>query len=522
MDELDRLPRLGLVAEASPVSGLPALAEALGLSWLGAKRDDLLPALHGGAKVRKLDHLLATAPWAGDGPLLTMGAIGSGHLVACAAAARHLGRPLRAHLFWEPVEGVVEENLAFTASWADALRFHPSRLHLGLRAPGLLLRPRHAGATVIGPGGTHPPAVVGVLRGVAELARQVAEGALPWPDRIVVALGSGGTAAGLWLGAALFLRRGGRVPTVQAGAAVERIFMDERRLRVIARRTVDWLRAQGIGLPSCEPGPLEVVHRAAGPAYGHASPASRAASARLHAHGLAVEPIYTGKAFAPVLERPPRGEAVLLWHTPRAAGPLPTREDWKERLPAALRARLSPHPGRRRLVLAGAGLLAVGLLGPRGLLYPALPGPGPGRLGPALLLAAAEVILPRLSPEARARVGPNVERFLRSMPPAMRAEVAALFVAVEQGTPLGGHLPRFSSLPVERREALLQRLARGPAPLRLLYRGLRDLCLLGAWQQPALWAGIGYDGPQVPEAPRVDAYTAMFSSDPPRGWQGPG
>lgn len=49
---------------ASPVAEAPELAARLGLGWLGVKRDDLLSAQHGGTKVRKLDYLLASEPFA--------------------------------------------------------------------------------------------------------------------------------------------------------------------------------------------------------------------------------------------------------------------------------------------------------------------------------------------------------------------------------------------------------------------------------------------------------------------------
>src|SRR5215468_1905010 len=101
--DLDALPRLGWVEEATPVTPLPALAEELGLEFLGVKRDDLGEALYGGTKPRKLDYLLAAPPFA-DAPEWTgVGGIGSGALVALTAAAERLGRRLSAYVFWTPL-----------------------------------------------------------------------------------------------------------------------------------------------------------------------------------------------------------------------------------------------------------------------------------------------------------------------------------------------------------------------------------------------------------------------------------
>ncbi|XYH95018.1 hypothetical protein ACMHYB_45525 [Sorangium sp. So ce1128] len=59
---IDRIPRLGWVGAPSPVAALPRLASALGLDFLGVKRDDLCEPVHGGMKMRKLDYVLAAPP----------------------------------------------------------------------------------------------------------------------------------------------------------------------------------------------------------------------------------------------------------------------------------------------------------------------------------------------------------------------------------------------------------------------------------------------------------------------------
>ena len=53
---------------------------------------------------------------------------------------------------------------------------------------------------VLRPGGSSPLGCVGYVEAAAELAEQVRAGDLPAPSHIVVALGSGGTAAGLAAG----------------------------------------------------------------------------------------------------------------------------------------------------------------------------------------------------------------------------------------------------------------------------------------------------------------------------------
>ena len=93
-EELAALPSLGWVKAPSPVMALPALAKHLKLGSLVVKRDDQLDALHGGNKARKLDVLLATPAFKDAPKWASLGAIGSGHLAACTAAAA-MTRPKR-------------------------------------------------------------------------------------------------------------------------------------------------------------------------------------------------------------------------------------------------------------------------------------------------------------------------------------------------------------------------------------------------------------------------------------------
>jgi D-cysteine desulfhydrase len=327
---LDALPRLGLVQAASPVTALPELAATLGLEWLGIKRDDLLPALNGGSKARKLDYLLADPAFAAPKQLRSSGAIGSGHLAALSLALQSQGRALEAHCFWEPVSGNVLENLAHTVSACGTLEFHGSRVQMALRAPRLLLE--GDGKTgVVPPGGSTVSGMLGIVHGALELAAQVREGVLPEPERIVVALGSGGTAVGLAIGLGL----AGLSSQVHAVTAVERLLSTRRRLT----RLTEALRARlhTLGL-ACEPRPLHLDRSAIGPGYGIPSAASLAACERLLTHAIDLEPIYTGKAFASVLAGRVRGRRVLIWLTRQR--PTSPPEDWRERLPEALRRRL--------------------------------------------------------------------------------------------------------------------------------------------------------------------------------------
>lgn len=505
---LDRLPRLGWIDAPSPVQRLD------GPGWVGVKRDDVLPVLAGGTKPRKLDGILAAAPWVDARRLVSVGAVGSGHLVAMAAAAERLGRAFVAHTFWEPLTPHVLENLAYIATRAE-IHPHHNRVTLALTAPGVLLGSSVGDAVVVPPGGTCPEGMVGLARAGVELAEQVLAGDLPRPDRIYVALGSGGTAAGLAAGLTL---AGMPVPIV-AVATVERPLISKGRLRAILGGFVNWLAERGIPLPGMPE--VHVDHSQIGPGYGMASPASWAAVAALEAMGVPAEPVYTGKAWAAVMADRAAGRApehVLYWFTSRHTLPAP-REDWRGTLPRGLRTRLEreePRMGRsasgvsRRGLLVGGALLvaaggAVRVLNYRG--DPAFEGALLWDWEAEVLRAAAVALVPPapLTAVQLDQLPHTVDAFLASLPDPARLEIHALFVLIEHAA----GLTRFTRLPAADRLRFIEELdALGPG--HLAAKGLRDLVMLGYYTDPGAWAAIGYEGPWVSadRAP-IPAYEAL-------------
>jgi len=494
---LEALPRLGWVDGPSPAAEVSACRA--GTFWV--KRDDLLEKLHGGSKVRKLDHLLAAEPFASAETWASAGAIGSGHLATLAEAARVLGRRLEAHCFWEPVSAGGLVNLAHTAAGASSLSFHRSRLALALRAPGLVRGPAlRGGVAIIPPGATAEPGTLGLVRAAFELSDQIQKGQLPPPERVYVALGSGGMAAGLSLGLAL----AGIPATVRAVATVERHFTwlagPGRRAETLRR----FLVARGVQEAArVRPRPIEIDHSQLGRGYGHPTAQSLAACELLACEGVPLEPIYTGKAAAALLASERGGGRALLWNsTRRPAAPPP---GWRDRLPPALLARLDRVTGGRSLgrrsVLAGAaGLAAAGLVGWRLSGYE----PIPGWAGQVLSLrearviaAAAEAILPPGSAgPSPVAVAANVDRFVASFRPDALPEIHAMLALIEHGTtPLGLRAARFTRLSPGGREAFLLALAGRGGLLAQASRGLRDLCLLGFYQGAESWDALEYQGP---------------------------
>ncbi len=523
-EALEALPSLGWIDAPSPVEERAALAGELGLDAFFIKRDDRLgieSGLVGGTKLRKLDTLLAAAPWRDAPAWSSVGSIGSGHLVALTAAARRSRRRLRAHTFWVPPSPEVLEDLAFVASGPCELRFYPSRFALALGAPRALLATRDGDAAVVPPGASCPRAEAGVARGALELKRQIDAGLCPPPSHVFVPVGSGGLAVGLLAGLAL----AGVSCTLHGVAVVEWPVASERGLRARARRLLELLGAsRDLALPALR------VHRGLlGRGYGHATEASRAACARLAREGLGLEPIYSGKAVAAVVEVASelRGP-VLFWLTPRARAPLPAADDWRERLPSALRRRLAEAEVAKRVTRRGAAVgatLAVvtAVVGARTCGYPDLPD------GLAVLTRDAAAVLraaidawiePRPDRAAVDDVLRRIDRFLATQPAGVRRQVRAALALVEQ-SPLGlmGRWDRFSALERPRRVALIAALDARRGVAAEAARAARDLVMLGYYQRPESWGALGYRGPWVGPAARPDPYAVYRSDGAPPGFE---
>ncbi|GAA3593139.1 D-cysteine desulfhydrase family protein [Kineosporia mesophila] len=179
----------------TPLEPAPRLAAALGLDQLWIKRDDLIGLGGGGNKVRKLEYTLAAARAHRADLVVTSGAAQSNHARLTAAGAARLG--LRAVLVLEgheppAVTGNLLLNRLFGAEiiWAGEVR--PAEL--GTRVAAEAERRRAGGerVEVIPFGGSSVLGARGYEEAGAELLRQI-----PDLDTVVVALGSGGTMAGL-------------------------------------------------------------------------------------------------------------------------------------------------------------------------------------------------------------------------------------------------------------------------------------------------------------------------------------
>jgi 1-aminocyclopropane-1-carboxylate deaminase/D-cysteine desulfhydrase-like pyridoxal-dependent ACC family enzyme len=259
--------------------------------------------------VRKLEGILSELSARGTRRVVTVGAAGSHHVLATTYFGCRVGLEVEAVLVPQPRTDHAAEVLR--ASIGLGVRAFPVRSWSA--AAWAVARRVARGAWYLPLGGSSVTGAMGYAKAARELAFQVESGALPEPSVCVVALGSGGTAAGLAAG--LF---GSSLATRVLGVCVSQ---PSWVLELAARRLAMGC-ASRLGAPGARGDVgrrLAFTTRFIGPGYGRASPDTGLAQETADRCGLALDPTYTAKAFAAALaecDNPldPRS-VVLFWHT---------------------------------------------------------------------------------------------------------------------------------------------------------------------------------------------------------------
>ncbi|MEG1799105.1 MAG: pyridoxal-phosphate dependent enzyme, partial [Synergistaceae bacterium] len=204
MKSLNDFARIKLGVLPTPFYKLENLSKKLGKN-IYIKRDDMTGVSLGGNKVRKLEFLLADAMEKGCDYVLTTGGAQSNHAMLTAACANRLG--MKAILVLKQ-RGVTEKrgNLILDDILGADVRFVDSDSYDDVYAEMHRIEDDLAAgghkAYHVPVGGSVPLGVLGYVGCAKELFEQ-ADAAGVKIDRIVSCIGSGGTYAGLALGAKL-------------------------------------------------------------------------------------------------------------------------------------------------------------------------------------------------------------------------------------------------------------------------------------------------------------------------------
>jgi D-cysteine desulfhydrase family pyridoxal phosphate-dependent enzyme len=302
------IPQLHFAHLPTPVEELSRLSAALGGPRLLVKRDDATGLAFGGNKTRKLEFLVAAAQADGARTLITAGAAQSNHCRQTAAAAARFGLACVLVLVGDP-DLPPTGNLLLDRQFGAEIVW-TSRADRDADLQAVFDREWAAGKRpyLVPYGGSSPTGAAGYAFAMREL-----ESLDTPPDCIVFASSSGGTQAGMLVGARLFDYRG----------RILGISIDERagdlqaRVADLATQTADLLAAAYTFAPE----DVEVNDDYLGGGYGVMDAPEVEAIQLFAAHeGLLLDPVYTGRAAAGLIDLIRRGdfhrrETVLFWHT---------------------------------------------------------------------------------------------------------------------------------------------------------------------------------------------------------------
>ncbi len=315
---LARFPRRRYTAGPTPLEPLPRFSQALGGPNVYIKRDDLLGLTGGGNKTRKLEFLVADALAHGADTLITCGGMQSNHCRLTLAAAVKEGLSCWLVLS-EPTPGAYRPDAGgniflFHLLGAERIKIVPDGVDWPSELETVAAEATAAGRKpyIIPMGGSNAVGALGYVACAAEIMGQCFEQGLSL-DRIVLAGGSAGTLAGTLLG---LQSHHFDVPVTAISVVNSNEELLENAVKIAAAS------AAHLGV-DVEIGPDAVAcfDEYVGPGYGLPTPEMVAAVKLLaRTEGILLDPTYTGKAMAGLIDLARRGvigtdENVLFLHT---------------------------------------------------------------------------------------------------------------------------------------------------------------------------------------------------------------
>lgn len=301
MKNLDAFPRLSFGHYPTPLQFLPNLARALARD-IFFKRDDELGFGLGGNKTRKLEFELAHAQQRRAKRIVTFGGLQSNHARLTAAHALRLG--MEPHLFYFANRPASRQgNLLLNEIMGARLHFVPfgkggngkDTLEHTNRLVRLVAFARVGAHYFVPVGGHSVRGALGYVRAAFELDEQARARGIE-NARVVMAAGTGGTLAGLMAGLALCDSKL-RALAIDIGPLWKDFRASIARLATATCAALDAPRefsARDIQL---------IENRFVCESYGVCTEKGIEAIQMLaRAEGIFLDPVYTGKAFAGMLD----------------------------------------------------------------------------------------------------------------------------------------------------------------------------------------------------------------------------
>ncbi len=296
----------------TPLERMPRLSQHLHGPEIWIKRDDQTGLAGGGNKTRKLEFLMAEARAQGCNHVVTVGGSQSNHCRQTAAAAARLGMGCSL-VFGGTTPKKTRGNLLLDKLLGAHLYYAEDRprAEVAFEVADQLKAMGHS-PYVIPLGGSNVVGASGFVWAMKELTEQMAAQQLNF-DFIVFATSSGGTQAGMVLGAEAYGFRG-RLLGISTDISAETL---KTQVAALATATATHL---GLGfIPLADR--VEVNDDYGTPGYGVVTDAEREAiSLVAQKEGILLDPVYAGRAMAGLIDLTrwgvfTRGHKILFWHT---------------------------------------------------------------------------------------------------------------------------------------------------------------------------------------------------------------
>lgn len=299
MKDFNLIPRVEITHAPTLLELLPRLSNELGCNFF-IKRDDCTGLAGGGNKARKLEYLIADAQQKGADTLVTVGGFQSNHARQTAAAAAKFG--FDCELVLEDVEGTPKADYYNNGNMLldNLLGAKIHTMNIGEDCDAytevLINKLKSEGRKpyLIPMGGSNVIGSLGYVRCANEILQQIATEDIQI-DQIVLATGSGGTQAGLLAGLIA-----AKIDIPVLGITVSRTTEDQLQLvEELLRQTLTQLGLD----PNQAEGRVVTNGSYYGEGYGMTTPSMiTAVKCCAQLEGLLLDPVYTGKAMAGLMD----------------------------------------------------------------------------------------------------------------------------------------------------------------------------------------------------------------------------
>ncbi len=310
----DKIPREDLAFLPTPLHRLPHLGDSIGLDELWIKRDDLTGHSFGGNKTRKMEFVLGDARVNKADTIVTVGGLQSNHCRQTAVVCAKAGLRCILLLAGEEPE-TYTGNLLLNSMLGAEIKFFPDdhlmTMHSRLDEILETLKDFGLNPYAVPAGATMPVGVISYAAALEELQKQTDNIGFT-PDKILMSVGTGGTLAGLIIGAHMLDME---VDIIGVSVLSE---ADEAKERVKNQidRVIDQYPEVGDFKPE-----INIDDTFLEPGYGIMTDGVRTAIdtfARMD--GIFLDPVYTGKAGLALMRMAMNGdiktnEHTVFWHT---------------------------------------------------------------------------------------------------------------------------------------------------------------------------------------------------------------